>query len=81
MSHPDWPTWDDVRAMTAKAIADDFVIRLLQIDTGFEWTWKHTPSGMEFEGSCDCHVKAIAFVCALQELPVIIFRPEDVDNK
>lgn len=68
--------------MAVKASDDGFVIELLQIDTGFEWVWKHGPSGMTFEGSCDCHIRAVAFVVALENLPVVVFVPdEDVDSK
>lgn len=81
MNHADWPTLEEMGVMAIKASEEGFTLLLLQVDTGFEWIWRHKPSGMEFEGSCDCHERAVAFVCALESVPIIIVRPDDVDRK
>lgn len=77
MNNSVWPTFAEAETMAQKAHFDGMQLRMLQVDTGWEWTWLHVPSGMTFEGSCDTSSRAIAVVCALQSLPVIIFNVDE----
>lgn len=82
MNNSDWPTFAEVESLAQKAHFDGFYLDLCEIETGWEWVWLHSASGMTFEGSCDCHVLCVAFVCALQALPIVIFNvdPNDVGH-
>lgn len=71
MSNPDWPTFAEVETLAQKAHFDGFLLKLEEVQSGWAWVWLHE-SGMSFDGHCDSTSRAIAFVCALSLLPIVI---------
>lgn len=81
MKNNEWPTFAEVETLAQKAHFDGFLIQLEPSDSGWSWVWLHAESGMTFEGSCDCFEKAVAFVCALSVLPVVIFSVDAEESQ
>lgn len=68
-----WPSFEQAQALALKAKSQGFTLSMFQLQNGsWSWVWFHVETCTPFEGDCDNIHQAVALICALQDLPLVV---------